>query len=108
MNIDAILAGLPDTDDDAIVPQVPSAGSVRLDTAFESVDYGLEEDSRAPLSKRASSADDAETIIMNLPAGKRVTISKRQLQACTTPKQLLELDRSLYRSAGLNPADFGL
>ena len=107
MNIDKVLANLPDDDDDP-VPQVPSAGSARLDNAFESADYGLEEDSASTFTKRSSATDDAETIIMNLPAGKRVTISKRQMQACTTPKQLLELDRSLYRSAGLNPADFGL
>jgi hypothetical protein len=94
MNIDRVLAGLPDDDDDP-VPMIPRADNlVVLDDAFESADYGLEE--------------DAEVIFMHLPKGKVARVSKRQMQACTTSQQLRELDSQLYRSAGLDPKAYGL
>lgn len=58
MNIDVILAGLPDLDDDATVPTSPRANDlVAMDDAFESADYGLAtaEDDASTFSKRDSS-----------------------------------------------------
>jgi hypothetical protein len=104
MDIDRVLAGLPD---DESIPQMPRGDNlVALDDAFESADYCLGE-AEATFSKR-SSADDSETILMHLPAGKRVTLSKSQIRACRNDAELRELDRSLYRAAGLDPTRFGL
>ena len=56
MNIDAILAGLPDLDDDAIVPQSPRTDDlVAMDDAFTASDYALETEATAPtFTKRES------------------------------------------------------
>jgi hypothetical protein len=107
LNIDALLAGLPDLDDDTLVPQSPRSDDlVAMDAAFESADYGLEEEEIA-FTKR-SSADDAEMILMHLPRGKVARVSKRQIQSCRTSQELRELDRSLYRAVGLDPAAYGI
>ncbi len=98
MNLELALLGM----EVESIPTSPQAsGSVRLDTFFELEDFAIEE-------AEASSADDAEVILMHLPLGKRVTVSKRRIQACKTPSELRELDKTLYRSAGLDPASFGL
>jgi hypothetical protein len=104
MNIDLALIGI---EDDELVPQSPSnAGSGRLDDFFENSDYGLQESENA-FTKR-SATDDSEVILMHLPRGKVARVYKRKMQACKTSAELRELDRSLYREAGLDLSQFGL
>ena len=88
---------IPGIDQDVEMdPQNPSsAGAVRLDTFFESADYGLPPEA----------SDD---FTMQLPMGKVTKVSRQRMKACTTSEQLRELDRSLYREAGLDPAHYGL
>lgn len=89
------------------VPETPAtSGFVAMDDAFAASEFGLEEDET--VFAKCSSADDAEIIVMNLPQRKVAHVSKRQLRACKTDVELRELDRQLYRSVGLNPADYGI
>ncbi len=98
---------VPGIDEDVeMVPETPTSNFVALDDAFTDTDYELAEAETA-LAKR-SSADDAAVIVMELPKGKRVKVSKRQLQSCRTPQELMALDRSLYVAAGLDPSAYGL
>lgn len=81
MNIDAILAGLPDLDDDALVQQSPRSDDlVPMDTAFESADYGI------PTFTKDNSARESR---------------KRIVKECRTESELRELDRLLLKSVGL-------
>lgn len=83
MNIDAILAGLPDLDDDAIVPQSPRTDDlVAMDDAFTASDYALETEATAPtFTKRES--------------------RKRVVKECRSESELRELDRLMLKSVGL-------
>jgi hypothetical protein len=95
LNIDRVLANLPDDDDDFLsMPQ--STDVVRLDNLFENVDHGLSDES------------DADSVIMKLPRGRIAKTTRSRMKSCTTSAQLRELDRELYLSAGLNPAAYGI
>lgn len=101
MDIDKVLAGLPD---DEPVPQTPrNTGFVAMDDAFAASDFGIQE-----AETFTKSDDDADTVLMHLPNKKVARVTKRRLQSCRTSQELRELDRSLYLSVGLNPADFGI
>jgi len=43
-----------------------------------------------------------------LPLGKHVRVARERLDACKTTEQRRDLDCLLYKSAGLNPASYGL
>lgn len=93
MNIDQLLAGLGD---DESIPTGPSStGFVELDQHFTATDFGLED----------AAGDE---IVMSLPTGKVAKISRQRMQSCKTAAELKELDRTIYRSVGLDPIDFGL
>ncbi len=103
MNLDNILAGLPD---DEPVPQPPRIDDLEsLDAAFESTDYAIDE-AESTFTKR--SADDADTILMQLPRGKVAKVSRQRFNACKTDAELRALDKQLYVAAGLDPSAYGL
>jgi hypothetical protein len=91
MDIDLALLGM-ETEE---ILQSSRQSEARLDTFFEAADFGLDQ-------------ADADELIMKLPRGKVAKVSRQRLKACRSDDELRELDRSLYRSAGLNPAEFGL
>jgi len=93
MDINRALANM---DDDDEIPQSPSAtGFVAMDKFFEAADFAIPE---VP----------ADELIMKLPQGRFAKTTRARLKSCTTSEQLRELDRSLYREAGLDPARYGL
>lgn len=60
MNIDALLAGLPDLDDDALVPTGPRADNlVAMDEHFVNADFALETDAPT-FTKRDNERRDAQ------------------------------------------------
>lgn len=94
MNIDLVLAGLEDDDP---VPVAPSQNEyVRMDAFFENSDFGLDQ----------TDADDE--VIMKLPRGKVVKVSRQRLRSCKNDAESRALDREIYVGAGLNPTEFGL
>jgi len=101
MDIDQVLANMGDNDES--VPQGPTlVDIVPMDQHFTDSDYGI----AAEVLTKCD--DEIEGILMHLPLGKRVKVSKRRIRACKTPQELRALDRELYRSAGLDPRDYGL
>ena len=98
---------IPGIDEDVeMESQTPQgAGFVPMDDAFENIDYAIDE---AETFTKRSSADDADTILMQLPRGKVARVSKQRFKACKSDSELRELDRQIYVSTGLNPGDYGI
>ena len=87
---DAILAGLPDTDDDAIVPQSPRSDDlVAMDRAFDNSDYALE------------SEDDAPTFSKDTTHEIRPMRKRAAVRLCKSASELAALDRLMLESVGV-------